>query len=334
MKAVIVEIRENSAAALGDDGCIIKVKNRNYVIGQVIEMKEKVMKKPAKMLALAATAAVAVIMVGCTAWAYYTPYTYVSLDVNPSIKYTVNRFNRVLGAQAVNGDGAEILNDLSLTNKAIDDAVKETVQQIDEAGYFNSQDPGGIVISTASDNQEEAEKLAEKLESAAEQTVEGNETPVEVEAISVGRERVLEAEKLGTTPGKLNLVEKLQAQMGTSENISVEEWLKRPVKEIMKAIKTAKQEEKSLDKQKDGKNTSGDVQSGAPNSSSQADSSLASSKEPAKAAGNSSKVNGKSGDKANNTSSTSVASSEAEKSANAAKGNSGNAKANAGKGNG
>ena len=38
MKAVIVEIRGDTAAALGRDGSVFKVKNRAYAIGQTIHV--------------------------------------------------------------------------------------------------------------------------------------------------------------------------------------------------------------------------------------------------------------------------------------------------------
>ena len=249
MKAVIVEIRGIHAAALADDGCIIKVRNQNYAIGQVIEMKKQVLRKPAKVVALASAAAAVVMMCGVTAWAYCTPYSYVSLDVNPSIEYSVNRFNRVLSVKAVNGDGEKILADLDLNNKTIDEAVQDTVGQIDKAGYFTTEDPGGIVIATSSENEQDSQKLAADLQTTAEQAVEDTTTPVEVEAVSVGYERVQEARALGTTPGKLNLVQKLQASMDNPDSFNVQDWLKKPVKEIMKAIKTAKKASKTGDSQ-------------------------------------------------------------------------------------
>ena len=252
MKAVIVEIRGLHAAALADNGCIIKVRNQNYAIGQVIEMKKQVFKKPAKVVALASAAAAVVMMCTVTAWAYCTPYSYVSLDVNPSIEYSVNRFNRVLSAEAVNGDGEKILADLDLNNKTIEEAIQDTVGQIDKAGYFTTEDPGGIVIATSSENEQDSQKLAADLQSTAEQSVEDTTAPVEVEAVSVGYERVQKARALGTTPGKLNLVEKLQASMDNPDSVDVQEWLKKPVKEIMKAIKTAKKASKTGDSQDSG----------------------------------------------------------------------------------
>jgi len=244
MKAVIVEIKGHHVAALTNEGCIIKVKNKNYAVGQVIEMEaqatRKQAKKPAQIMVWAASAAAAIVLVSVAAWAYLTPYTYVSLDVNPSIEYSVNRFNRVLSAVAVNGDGTEILQNLDLNNKTIDEAIKDTVDKIKNAGYFDGTDPGSIEISTSSDNQQDAENLAKELKSTAQQATEGNAAPIEVEAISVGHQRVLDAKALGTTPGKLNLVQKLQASMVDYDSFDVKEWLKKPVKTIMKAIKENK----------------------------------------------------------------------------------------------
>ncbi|MBW7571365.1 anti-sigma factor domain-containing protein [Caproiciproducens faecalis] len=244
MKACVVEIRKNFAAVLTDDGCVMNVKNRNYTIGQVIDLKKSTLHFSVKTAAVAASIAVLLVLSGVTAWAYYTPSCYVSLDVNPSIEYSVNRFDRVLSVQAVNNDGADIISNLDLNNQTIDDAIKSTVDQIQSEGYF--KDSGGIIISTSSDNAQTSEELAEDLQNVAIEATKDSGAPVEVEAISVGRERVLEAQKLGTTPGKLNLVQKLQKSAG-NEDISVEEWLKKPVKDIMKAIKTARQESKSTD---------------------------------------------------------------------------------------
>lgn len=234
MKAVIVELKEHDAAALTDEGCILKVKNKKYVVGQVIELRTSLRSK--KFTAWAAAAAAVVVLLGAGTWAYYTPYSYVSLDVNPSIEYSVNRFDRVLSAAAVNNDGEEILKDLDLTNKPIEDAVKETVDKISKNGYFEGDDPGGIVISTSSPNDTNSQQLAKNLQTTAKMETKGTPAPVKVEAVSVGLARVQEARTLGTTPGRLNLVQKLQESSETPDDVKVEDWLHKPVKDIMKAI--------------------------------------------------------------------------------------------------
>jgi hypothetical protein len=239
MKAVVVEIRSNKAAVLSDNGCVVTVKNNGYEIGQVIQMIDS-KKKFTKKIAVFAASAAAFVLVGTGTWAYASPYSYVSMDVNPSIEYTVNRFDRVLSIKAINDDGEEILQAINLDdleNKTIEDAILKTVDQITTAGYFNTTTDGGIVITTASENTDKADELATDLQQAVEEEIAEVSEDIIVEAYSVGLERVEEARELGVTPGKLNLVEKLQSSSSDPASVDIEEWLNRSVKDIMKATK-------------------------------------------------------------------------------------------------
>ncbi|MCX7614685.1 MAG: hypothetical protein N2Z65_02900 [Clostridiales bacterium] len=242
MRAVIAEIRGKYVAALSEDGCVRQLINRNYAVGQVIEIKPNLTFYK-KFTARAVCAAAAVALVSASAWAYYTPYSYVSLDVNPSVEYSINRFGVVLSCKAVNDNGEKILDGLDLTGKDINSAVKETVQGLVDDGYLTKDETGGIVITTSSDNEEKSEKLADELEGSAENIAEKNDLNVEIDAERVGRNRVEEAKKLGVTPGKLNLVQKLQ-ESASGVEINTDEWLKKPVKEIMKQIKEFRKADK------------------------------------------------------------------------------------------
>jgi len=244
MKSVVVEIKAGYAAVLSEDGCISKIKNKNYIIGQVIEMKSSKFKNINKLVMCSALTAMIAIAGGITLWAYKTPYSYVSLDVNPSIEYSLNRFDKVISITAVNNDGQEILNKLELDkleNENIEDVIAETVNQISKDGYFdNSIDndiDGGIIIATSGEYLDKSDKLAEKLQKSLENEIEEIGEDIKLETISVGLERVQKAKELGVTPGKLNLVEKLQNSSADPESIIVEEWLNKPVKDIMRAIK-------------------------------------------------------------------------------------------------
>jgi hypothetical protein len=267
MKSVVVDIKDGFAAVLSDDGSILKIKNENYIIGQVIEMKMKKIHFTKKLALTVASAAVLLLSTSIGAWAYTSPYSYVSLDVNPSIEYTLNRFDRVIDVKAVNDDGQVILDQINidgLTNQSIEDAILNTVDQISQDGYFGDTSAvsgsaigvgdgtttdttavtgsaisidGGIVITISNGNAKISEELANELRTAVEAFVNDN---VEVEVSSVGLERVKEAKELGVTPGKLNLVEKLKASSANPDSIVLEEWLNKPVKDIMKAIKLNK----------------------------------------------------------------------------------------------
>lgn len=208
-------------------------------------MKNYTKKTKVKFVAVAAGFIVAFTTIGGgVAYAYTTPYSYVSLDVNPSIEYSVNIFDKVIDANAVNEDGEAILKNIDVENEPIDEVIKDTVSEISEQGYIVAGETGGIVISTSSDNDAKADELAEELKSNAEEAVIENNLVAEVETLSVGKERVQKAKELGVTPGKLNLVEKLQQSATNPDDVSIEEWLNKPVKEIMKATKANREEQK------------------------------------------------------------------------------------------
>ena len=249
MKAVIVEIKDKFASVLSDDGCVIRVKNNGYEVGQVIQMNSS-KRMPAKKLIAFTASAAAVLLISIGSWAYASPYSYVSLDVNPSIEYIVNRFDRVLRVTPVNDDGEEILKEITLNglkNKTIKQALANTVEQISEAGYFNAPEEGGIIIATSAKNQEKAEELAQALQLTVHDEIKQNGEEVQIKVISVNPSRVEEAQALGVTPGKLNLVEDLQQYADDPDSIILEEWLNKPVKDIMKASKEFEKNSKSAD---------------------------------------------------------------------------------------
>ncbi len=255
MKAVIVEIQGKKAAVLSDDGCITTIRNRDYEIGQVIVMERKSVQMP-RLLTAAAAAAVVLLGSAAGAYAWMTPYSYVSMDVNPSVEYTLNRFDRVLSVRAVNDDASEVLAEASirlddLKGKTVEEALSVTIEALDgaERKYFENEE-GNVVIATWCKDVAKAEKLAQKLEQSASRDLEDKEN-VEVEASAVGQERVEQARELqqagiDITPGRLNLLEKLEEARGGDGQLSQQEVTQLleenlSVKEIMKEVKEAKE---------------------------------------------------------------------------------------------
>lgn len=234
MKAVIVEIRGETAAALGRDGTVFKVKNRAYAVGQTIDVRRGVRSLRRQIAVLAAAAAAVFLIVGAGIFTYASPYSMVSLDVNPSLQYTLNRLGLVLAVEAVNGDGDEILAEVgTLSNRSIEDAIVITVRQITEDGYFDGDEPGGIVIAASSRDEGEARRLAENVRETAISVTRESEKDVVVAALTVGQDQVEQAKELGVSPGKLTLVEQLRDTASNPEDIDVMEWLEKPVKDIM-----------------------------------------------------------------------------------------------------
>ena len=95
MRAVIVELRGKRAAALAEDGAVYLVDAAGYTVGQQISLPAPQHKRRfQKPLTWAACAAILCGMATTGVYAAYEPYSYVSMDSEASIEYTLNRFDR------------------------------------------------------------------------------------------------------------------------------------------------------------------------------------------------------------------------------------------------
>ncbi len=247
MNGIVMEVRKNQAVILSDDGNVSIINNKNYELGQVIIMKKdktlnsKLIKKVVGIASVFALAAV-------SSFAYTTPTSYVSLDVNPSIEYSLNMFDKVLTVKAVNEDGQEIVANLEVKNLEISEAVQKTIDKLLQEGYITDDENAGIVIAISNDDEEKSQELATELEQETQEYIDevddsASTSAVEVEVEAVGKARVEEAKTLGVTPGKLNLVEKLIASYGDTKvkadysEDELKDMLNMSVKEINKTIK-------------------------------------------------------------------------------------------------
>ncbi len=75
-------------------------------------------KKPTKRIPLAAKLAPAMAVFALFIFGniYFTPVSFISIDINPSIELSVNAFDRVINVTASNEDGENIINAVNLTN--------------------------------------------------------------------------------------------------------------------------------------------------------------------------------------------------------------------------
>jgi hypothetical protein len=197
----------------------------NNILGGII-MKKKI--------ALALSAAVVLSLAG-GGYAYAkTPVAYVSVDINPSVELGVNAFDTVVSVEAYNEDGSNILEGTDLLNVKVDEAVSTVVNNAINDGYIKEDGSSAIEITTSTDKTEVAAELDETLKDVVDETLTNNNLQAEVETENVALARRDEARKLGITPGKLNLIQKLQA---LDPAITVEEYKNSSVKDIQKKTK-------------------------------------------------------------------------------------------------
>ena len=210
------------------------IQNINNILGGIF-MKRK--------MALVLSACIfASLGGGVLAYAKTNPVAYVSMDINPSIELGVNTFDEVVSAEAYNEDGKKVLEGTDLINVDVDDAVSTLITNAISEGYISEDGTSAIEITTATDKEGVAAELDETLNEVVDETLSNNNVEAEVETENVALARRDEARELGITPGKLNLIQKLQALDPT---ITIEDYKDSSVKEIQKKTKELRKNNKN-----------------------------------------------------------------------------------------
>lgn len=207
MKAVIVDLNENDAVALRDDGRFEKIKNKNYTIGQELTMQPQVIRFP-KQAAIAASAAI--VIAACGGMGSYTwsnPISYVSLDINPSIAYSLNEFNRVIAVDGMNDEGDAIVDAIggSLKNADISTALTITVEQLSTEAYIDAENTNYMIIGVYSDKDSKANALMSTVDEFTANSVD----TCSITAVNVSKETKESADSYGITAGKMELINEI-----------------------------------------------------------------------------------------------------------------------------
>ena len=239
--ACIVELCGRYAAALTDDGQFLRIRNRGYEIGQTLQLRAKQPQaKPRLRIASFTSMAAGLLLLIVGGFAgYRSPAGVVSLDVNPSIEFTINCFDRVLAISAVNDDGSGLIaqmDESALLNQPVDAAVEQAIAALRDSGYLAEETENDVMLSSSSYSARHAEALATRLKQIVAQ-----QQDLTVISVSVSKSEVDAAHALGASAGKLYLVERLKESLGESDSFDQSDWLKKPVREIVS--KTEEQEQ-------------------------------------------------------------------------------------------
>ncbi|MGI5907991.1 MAG: anti-sigma factor domain-containing protein [Christensenellales bacterium] len=243
MKSIVMEVDGRDAVVMNGAGDFIRIKNRNYRVGQRIEAR-RVPRLRRMRTAIAAAAAVLILFAAGGTYAYLAPYSEVSLDVNPSIMLRLNYFNRVIDVDAMNDEARRVLEGLELINDDVETATGEVVDALSEKGYIKAGADAEFMVTANSQDQTRAREMLEAAERRIEQRTEEHRIRANVSGECIGRELVTRAREYGVSPGKLRLVEKYALSTGDPSSVDVAGWLEKPVKEIMAATRENRKDTK------------------------------------------------------------------------------------------
>lgn len=270
MKGIIAQIEGKYAVVLTQDGSFRKVRTKPYMeTGIEIDMDQPAGKIQNTKLFMRVTsiaaAALLALGAGYGAYSYAMPYSYVHLDINPSIELTANIYDRIIKAEALNEDGRKLLEGSSLKYSSIETGVSDLLGLAVEKGYLAEGEPktgdtttgtavsantpgkgtdaseaeeqpqepdNAVLVTVSSGSPQKSGSLKKKIMDTASRELDTDKVESEILVGEASLEQRNEARELGVTPGKLALIEDAmedepELQLDDLKNDSVKELIKK-----------------------------------------------------------------------------------------------------------
>jgi hypothetical protein len=244
MKGIIAEIRGNHMVVITKNGDFNRCRKLpNCDIGDEINIPERNMISIYKNLSAVAASFLILIMLSSGVYAYYTPYSYVSVDINPSLELYVNRFDKVIGVHAFNEEAVQIIEASDgMKNKNVDDALELILNKAEDAGYLDKDGENNVMIVVSSKNAKEEAALIDKMGKTSTAVLSDISSNYEVILEKTKVENYKKAKEQNISPGKVMLADRFKE---AKPELDEEEIKHMPLKQAIKQI------EKEVDKDKE-----------------------------------------------------------------------------------
>lgn len=162
------------------------------------------------------------------------PYSYVSIDINPSIVLTANRFDKVIDAKGLNDDAEEFLRDIKVKNLGINDANNLVLERAVELGYIKDDiDDNAILVTVYCDNVNKRSEMQQSINNNMNDYFNGNGIKSLIIDQVLTEEDINIINEYGVSQGKVLFVKKAIEQ---NPSLEFEDLIYLPVREIAKYI--------------------------------------------------------------------------------------------------
>ncbi|WP_407313646.1 anti-sigma factor domain-containing protein [Desulfosporosinus sp. SB140] len=143
MKAVVLEKSGLRYTVLGNDGAFRHIYRRqNAEVGEELEISTGKLGFAELRLWAGAAALFLLILTAILGWNLYqapTAVALLSVDINPSLQFTIDEQGHLLKLQTQNDDAKRLLSQVNLTGKPIDEALGEIITQSYNQKFLNSE---------------------------------------------------------------------------------------------------------------------------------------------------------------------------------------------------
>lgn len=155
MKYLVMETHPAYAVLLDEEGRYLKAANLRYQVGDTVEDIVALRKTTEKTVRLGKPLAGLAAMAACLCLAFFgyyqpnfTAYGTLRIQINPDVKMTISRTERVLGLEGLNRDGMDLIEGYSYQGKRRDAAADELVARAIDMGYLSDEDTVSITVSS------------------------------------------------------------------------------------------------------------------------------------------------------------------------------------------
>jgi hypothetical protein len=235
MKGIIAEIDGSKMIVIAKNGDFIKCKKLpNFNIGDEVNIPMVNMATVYKRMSVVAASFLIFAMLSTGVYAYYTPYSYVSVDINPSLELSVNRFEKVIGAHAFNEDAKKVLGAASdIKNKSVDAALAQIINTASDQGYLQPETSNNVMIVVSSSSNKEEAALAVKVSKASTEALSHLSSNYEVILEKTQMDNYKKAQKKNISPGRVILASEFKE---VKPDIDEDQIIRMPLQQAIKQI--------------------------------------------------------------------------------------------------
>jgi hypothetical protein len=158
MKAsgIILELHKKQALIMTHEAGFMAIKRKpEMFIGQQVDIGQPDLKKlnlnrHSYALGLASIAVFMSILLWVMTYSGQNRlYAYVSIDINPSMEFAVNKEIRIISVKGLNKDGIVLLRGADFTNMPLDKALMMIVNKAEQNQYFHNRNGKYVFIAAA-----------------------------------------------------------------------------------------------------------------------------------------------------------------------------------------
>ncbi|MCR5177490.1 MAG: hypothetical protein K6C95_00750 [Lachnospiraceae bacterium] len=249
MKALVLENRKGSSTVLTENGSVVRV-DGEYEVGRKLILKEKNEDRKGKVVngfakrIIAAAAAAVFFIASAGGFCYETAYacSYVSLDVNPSIEFSLNRMDKVLSVKPMNEDAEAIVDRLvkeDIKGKSLSVAISKTREVVKEMDLEGDDDDKTYLVDISSDSERRTKRLTREIESAFDDDADETEADKPQTKLVLVNSSVNDrntAQSLGISTGRYTAMKQAREENGDDDidEHVVGEYKSKAVREIVK----------------------------------------------------------------------------------------------------